>query len=154
VRHTLGQRVFLHGTYVKYGSAGKCRRKFRRKFRDKRARSRQTIQNSVNELKTTGLLIGKIQKRKRRVLTEKLDEIRAWLEHTPRKSLKRLTQGTGVSNSSGTRATQLLKLRPYKTTVIHALLAVARPSWQGSFLQLVSTVCHRRWDRSAVGIFF
>jgi hypothetical protein len=43
------------------------------------------------------------------------------LEHTPRKSLKHLAQKTGVSTSGARMATQLLKLRPYKTTVIHAL---------------------------------
>jgi hypothetical protein len=57
-----------------------------------------------------------------RVLTEKLDDIGARLEHrTPRIALKRLAQETGVSKSSARTATQLLKLRPYKTTVIHAL---------------------------------
>jgi hypothetical protein len=39
VRYTLEQRVFLYVTYVKYGSAVKCRRK----FRDERVPSRQTI---------------------------------------------------------------------------------------------------------------
>jgi DeoR/GlpR family transcriptional regulator of sugar metabolism len=39
------------------------------------------------------------------VLTEeKLDDIGARLEHTPRKSLKRLAQETGVSKSSARRA--------------------------------------------------
>jgi hypothetical protein len=41
---------------------------------------------------------------------EKLTEIRARLQHTPRKSLKRLAQETGVSVSSARTATQLLKL--------------------------------------------
>jgi hypothetical protein len=50
-----------------------------------------------------------------------LDDIAARIEHTPRKSLKSLTQETGVSKSSARRAKKLLKLRPYKTTVIHAL---------------------------------
>jgi hypothetical protein len=55
------------------------------------------------------------------VLTEeKLDGIGAKLDHTPRKSMKRLVQETGVSKSSARRVTQLLNLRPYKTTVIHA----------------------------------
>jgi hypothetical protein len=41
----------------------------------------------TNKLRITGLLINKKQKYKRRVLTEeKLDDIRARLEHTPRKS--------------------------------------------------------------------
>jgi hypothetical protein len=69
-----------------------------------------------------GLLIDKKQNHKCRVLTEeKLDDIRARLEHTPRKSVKCLAQETVVSKSSARTATQLLKIRPYETTVIHAL---------------------------------
>jgi hypothetical protein len=75
----------------------------------------------VNKL-GTGLFINKKQKFKRQVLTEeKLDDKGARLEHTPRKSLKYLAQKTGVSKSSVRTATQLLNLRPYKTTVINAL---------------------------------
>jgi hypothetical protein len=60
------------------------------------------------------------------VLTEeKLDDTGARLEHTPRKSLKHLTQETRMSKSSVRRATKLLKLRPYKTAVIYACLAAA-----------------------------
>jgi hypothetical protein len=70
VRYNLEQRVFLYDTYVKYGSAGKCRRKFRRKFLDERVPSRQTILNLVNKLRTTGLSRNKKTKHKRRVLTE------------------------------------------------------------------------------------
>jgi hypothetical protein len=63
------------------------------------------------------------------VLTEeKLDDIGARLEHTPRKSLKRLAQETIVSTSSARTATQFLKLRPYKTTVIYALQPRDLPS--------------------------
>jgi hypothetical protein len=47
-----------------------------------------------------------------------------------------------------------VKLRPYKTTVIHAHLEAARSSCQGLFLLLVSTVSPRIWDRSAIGILF
>jgi transposase len=129
VQYTLEQRVFLYDSYVKYRSARKCQRKFRRKFRDERVPSRQTIHNLVNKLRSTGLWRDKEQKHKRRVRTEeKLDDIGARLEHTPRKSLKCLVLETGVSVSSARTATQLLKLRPYKTTVIHARLVPARSS--------------------------
>jgi hypothetical protein len=146
VRYTLGQRVFLYDTYVKYGSARKRRRKFRRKFLDERVPSRRTIHNLANKLRTRILLIDKEQKHKRRLLIKvKLDDIGARFEHTnmPRKSLKRLAQETGVSKSSARTATKLLKRRPYKTRVIHALqraiqLAVLQ------FLQVVSTVCCQR----------
>jgi gamma-glutamylcysteine synthetase len=127
VQYTLEKRVFLYDTYVKYESTRKCRWKFRRKFGDERVPCKQTIHNLVNKLRSTGLLIDKKQKHKRRVLTEeKLDDIGARLEHTPRKSLKRLAQETGVSKFSARSATKLLKLRPNKTTVINARLVAAR----------------------------
>jgi hypothetical protein len=116
--YTLEQRVFLYDIQVKYRSARECRRK----FRNERVPSRQTIQNLVNELRTTGLLIDKKQKHKRQVFTEqKFDDIGAIFEHTLTKSPKRRTQETGVPKSSTITVTQLLKLWPYKTTVIHAL---------------------------------
>jgi hypothetical protein len=110
VRYISEQRSFLYDSYVNYGSAGKCRREFRRKFRDERVPSRKTIHKLVNKLRTTGLLIDKKQKYKCRVLTEeKLDDIGARFVHAPRKSLKRLAQETGVSKSSARMVTQLLK---------------------------------------------
>jgi hypothetical protein len=118
-RYTLEQREFLYDTYVKYGSAGKCRRKFHSEFHIERVASRQKIRNLVNKLRLTGLLIDKKETHKRRVLTEeKSDDIGADLNVHVEKSLKRLAQETGVSKSSSRRAPQLLKLRPYKTTVI------------------------------------
>jgi hypothetical protein len=103
---TLEQRVFLYATDLKYGFARKRRRKFLRKFHDGRVPSRQSIHNLVNKLRTTGLLIDKKTKHKRRVITEELDDTGARLKHTPRKSLKRVPQETAMSESS---ATQLLK---------------------------------------------
>jgi hypothetical protein len=62
------------------------------------------------------------QKHKRRVLTEeKLHDTGARLEHTPRKSLNRPAQETGVSKCGARAETQLMKLRSYKPTLIHAL---------------------------------
>jgi hypothetical protein len=78
VRYTLEQCVFVYDTYMKYGSAGKCRRKFRRKFRGERVPGRQIIHSLVNKHRTTGFLIDKKTKHKRRALTEeKLHEIGA-----------------------------------------------------------------------------
>jgi hypothetical protein len=91
---------------VKYGSAGK----YGKKFCDERVPRRKTIHNFLNKLRTTRLLIDKKTKYERRVFTEeKLDDKGARLEHTPRKSLKRLGQEIGVSKSSARTPTQLLK---------------------------------------------
>jgi hypothetical protein len=141
VRYILEQRVPLYDSQVKCGSAGNRRRKFRRKFHDESVPSRQTIHNLMNKLKTTGLIIDKKQKNKRRVITEeKLNDIGARLEHTPRESQKRLAQESGVSKSNAGTGTQLLKLELYKATVIHTLLAcdpASRVHFCSSFLQSV-----------------
>jgi hypothetical protein len=52
---TSPSQIMLYNTYVKCGSAGKCRQKCLRKFRDEIVPSRQTIHNLVNKLRT-GLL--------------------------------------------------------------------------------------------------
>ncbi|GFG40886.1 hypothetical protein Cfor_01449 [Coptotermes formosanus] len=63
--------------------------------------SKQNIRYTVNELKTTGLLLDKNPNRKRNVLTaEKLDSTGASLETSPRNSLKRLDQETSVPKTS------------------------------------------------------
>jgi hypothetical protein len=157
--------VFRHGAiYVRakciciwhlleYGSARKCRRKFRRKFLDERIPSRQSIHSLANELRSTGLLIYKKEKHKRLVLTEeKLDDVGVRLQHTPRKSLKRLAQETGVSKSGARGEHNCWNLDPVKQQKSTPCFR-ARSSWQNYFLQFC-TVCHRRWDRYAVDIHF
>jgi hypothetical protein len=64
--------------------------------------------NLMNKLRKMELVLDKKQKHMRQVLTEeKLDDIGARLEHTPRKSLNHLAQETGVSKSS-TRMPKIL----------------------------------------------
>jgi hypothetical protein len=87
-----------------------------------------------------GFLRDKKQKHKcRMVPEEKLDDIGARIEHTPKKSLKRLAQEAGVSKFSARKATQLLNLRLYKNNS-NPCLAAAQSSQQGSLLQLVSSL--------------
>jgi hypothetical protein len=71
---------------------------------------------------SAGSLLCRKPAKKRPVFTEEtLDEIRARLEVTPQKSLRRLAQETGISKSSAATATKLHKRGPYKATVFHAL---------------------------------
>jgi hypothetical protein len=72
--------------YVKYISAGKCRRK----ICDDRVPSRQTIHNLVNKLREKGLLIENKTKHKHRVLTEeKLGDTEAKFQQHWNVQLKR-----------------------------------------------------------------
>ena len=71
-----------------------------------------TIRRQAKRFKETGSIKNKKVSRRCHVLTEEtLDEIGERLEQTPpQKSLKLLSQETGVSVSSVKRATKLLKL--------------------------------------------
>lgn len=119
VRYTLEQRVFIYDAYVRSGSPSKVRRRFGLKFRDVPVPSRETVHRTVNKVRETGSLQDRKPESKRRVLTEeKLDEIGAKLEHSPRKSLRRLAQETGVSITSARTATILLKQSAFEKLVI------------------------------------
>lgn len=119
VRYTLEQRVFMYDAYVKSGSARKVRRRFRRKFQDVSVPHRETVHRIVNKVRATGSLLDRKPELKRRVLTEeKLDEIGARLEHSPRKSLRCLAQETGVSITTVRTATKLLKQPTFEKVVM------------------------------------
>jgi hypothetical protein len=66
--------------------------------------------------------------RKKRVLTdEKLEDIQDRLEISPRKSLRRLSQETGVPVGSVSKETKLITFRPYRVRVVHELKPVDAP---------------------------
>ena len=70
-----------------------------------------TIRRQNKRFKETGSVKNRKVKCRRHVLTEEtLDEIGERLKHTLQKSLKYLSQETGVSVSSVQKATKLLKL--------------------------------------------
>ncbi|KAJ4451314.1 hypothetical protein ANN_02775 [Periplaneta americana] len=120
--YTLEQHIFLYDAYVKYSSVRRCRREFEHRFAGVRITSRSTIHDLVNKVRRTGYFLNKKRVQQRRVLTEeKLDEVGARLEHSPRKSLRRLTQEFNISKTSAFVATKLLELQPYRLTVVHAL---------------------------------
>ena len=81
-----------------------------------------TIRRLAKRFKETGSVKNRNANRRRHVLTEEtLNEIGKRLEHNAQKSLKPLSQETGVSVPSVQRATKLLKLKSYKIPVVHAL---------------------------------
>jgi hypothetical protein len=107
---------------VKYGSARKCRRKFCHKFLRNTVPSTRGIHELIKKIRSTGSLLDKKPARECYVLTEeRLVEIGTRSEHTPQESLRYLVQKTSISKLLAAIATKLLKCRPYKATVVHAL---------------------------------
>lgn len=112
----------MYDSYVRTESCREVRRLFVDRFPGIPAPGRETVRRHVNRLRETGSVLDKKRIVTRRVLTEeKLDEIGQKLEQSPRKSLSRLSQETGVSQFSAWKATKLLKLKPYKITVVQEL---------------------------------
>ncbi|PSN46079.1 hypothetical protein C0J52_02269, partial [Blattella germanica] len=82
--------------------------------------SSQVFQCLVCKVRETGAFTDKKWIRKRTVLTEeKLDDIAAYFEQSPHKSLSKLAQQVGVSASSVWNATKLLKFKPYIIGRVH-----------------------------------
>ena len=108
--------------YMKSRKSCSETRKFRIKFPGRPVSNSSTIRRLDKRFKETGSVKNINVNRRWHVLTEEtLDEIGERLELTPQKFLKRLLQETGVSVSSVQRTTKLLKLKPYKIPVVHAL---------------------------------
>ncbi|PNF27923.1 hypothetical protein B7P43_G03402 [Cryptotermes secundus] len=124
--YTLEQRVFLYDTYVKCGSAGKCKFPTDRQF-----------YNLVNRLEPMGLLIDNRTKN---------DDVEVRLEHTPSKSLKPLAREIGASTPSARMAPKLLKLEPCKTKKSQPHYPASRVHFSSWFLQSSP----RSLDRSAI----
>ena len=109
---SLRERVYIHHTYMKSRkSCSETRRKFRIKFPGRPVPNPSTIRRLAKRFKKTGSAKNRNVNGRRHILTEEtLNEIDEKLEHSPQKSLKRLSQETGVSVPSVQRATKLLKL--------------------------------------------
>ena len=99
---SLCERVYIHNTYIKSRkSCYETRRKFRVKFPGQPVPNPSTIRRQAKRFKETGSEKNRKVNRRRHVLTEEtLHEIGVRLEHTPQKSLKRLSQETDVCTKS------------------------------------------------------
>lgn len=119
---SIEQREFICNTFSKHASWKECRQEFCKKYPASAVPCKTTIYKTVERFRTTGSVLNKKKVRRRYVLTtEKLDEIGAQIETSPTKSLHLLAVQCGVSKASVQRATELLKLRPYKIRAVQQL---------------------------------
>ena len=99
---SLCERVYIHNTYMKSRkSCSETRRKFPVKFPGRPVPNPSTIRRQAKRFKETGSVKNRKVNHQHHVLTEEtLDEIGERLEHTSKKSLKRLSQETDVCTKS------------------------------------------------------
>ncbi|PSN36093.1 Sodium-driven chloride bicarbonate exchanger [Blattella germanica] len=104
------QRVYMYDSYVITQSARQVQMRFAERFPGMKIPGRTTIHNLYHKIRVTGSVKARKSYRRRRVLNEEtLDDICHRLETSPEKSLRCLSQQTGISYGSLQRAAKLLK---------------------------------------------
>jgi transposase len=84
--------------------------------------NKSTIQRLVELFRKTSSIGEKRRSGRPSVLSnDSLEDIRARLLQSPRESLRKLSQQTGMTYGSLQRATKRLKLHPYRVQVCHEL---------------------------------
>jgi hypothetical protein len=126
--YTTDQRTFIVKRYIRKRIFAKCRERFIRKYPDSPVPTVSCVSKRIKKWRTTAPVLDETRHRKKTVLTdEKLEDIRALLEISPRKSLRWFSQKTGVSIGCASKATKLTKFRPYRIRVVHAFKPVDAP---------------------------
>jgi transposase len=105
------QRVFILEYYFSTRSYAECQNAFRNSFPDSAVPNKSTIQRLVERFRETGSTGQKRHSGHPSVLSNDiLEDIMACLLQSPRKSLRKLSQQTGMTYGSIQRATKHLKL--------------------------------------------
>jgi hypothetical protein len=105
------QSFFILEHYFSTRSYAKYQNAFRNYFPDSVVPNKSTIQRFVKRFRETGSIGEKRRSGRPSVLSNNsLEDIRARLLQSPRKSLRKLPQQTGMTYGSVQRATKLLKM--------------------------------------------
>jgi hypothetical protein len=108
------QHVFILEHYFSNRSYAGCQNTFRNSFPGSVVPNKSTIQRLVERFRETGNIVEKRLSGHPSVLSnDSLEDIRARLLQSPRKSLRKLSQQTRMTYGSVQRATKRLKLHPY-----------------------------------------
>jgi hypothetical protein len=108
------QHVFILEHYFSTWSYAECQNAFRNSFPDSVVPNKSTIQRLVKHFRETGSTGEKHHSGCSSVISnDSLEDIRAHLLQSPRKSLRKLSQQTGMTYGPIQKATKRLKLHPY-----------------------------------------
>jgi hypothetical protein len=119
VIYTTDYRIFVVEPYIRKRTYAKCTERFIRKYSDSSVPTKPCKSKLIKKWWTTGSVLGKTRYHKKIMLTdEKLEDILARLQVSPRESPRRLTQETIVSIGCTTKAAKLIKFRSYRVGVV------------------------------------
>jgi AraC-like DNA-binding protein len=124
------QRVFILEHYFSTRSYAECQNAFRNSFPDSVVPNKSTIQRLVDRLREARSTGEKRCSGRPSVLSnDSLEDTRARLLQSPRKSLRKFSQQTGMT------LTKRLKLHPYRVLLAHGL----RDFWITLYIAIGST---------------
>jgi transposase len=116
------QRVFVFKHYFSTQSYAECQNAFRHSFPGSVVPNRSTIKRLIERFRETRNIGEKRRSDHPSVLSnDSLEDIRARLPQSLRKSLRKVSQQTGMTYGSVHRATKRFKLHPYQVQVCHEL---------------------------------
>ncbi len=114
------QRIYLLERYLATKSYADTIAAFTAKYEDAQVLNKSSISQLVKKFRVMGSVMNAPNNRTRTVLTpEKVKEIGAAFSDTPHSSICKVARRTGTSIKSTHHATRLLKLYPYRISVLH-----------------------------------
>jgi len=120
-RYTLEERVFIVRTYWKTESIKLCQQQFLEKFGRRHPSSKYCIWALSKKLETKGTLLDELTGGRPKMSEETIQIVKDWLQASPKKSLRRISQESGLSRSTCQRAAKKSKLHACRTSVLHEL---------------------------------
>jgi len=118
--YTTEERVFIVRNYWVTGSFNQCQAAFLRKYGGRKPPTKQTIANLVKKLETTESILDIHAGGKPPKSDQTVADVKQRLQ-SPKKSLRKLSQETGLSYSTCQRAAKKAKLKAYRVTVVQEL---------------------------------
>jgi hypothetical protein len=112
------QRVFIVCEYWRMGSFKQCQRAFRNKYVEGTVLTKSYIHKLVKKLETTRSVLTR-HAGGRKMCDHTVQDVKDQLLASPRKSLRRLSQETGIPYSMYQRAAKKAKLHQYCVSVDH-----------------------------------
>ena len=119
--YTTEERVFIVRNYWVTGSFKQRQAAFLRKYGGRNPLTKQTIANLVKKLETTGGVLDVHAGGKPHTSDQRVADVKQHLQKSPKNSLRKLSQETGLFYSTCQRAAKKAKLKAYRVTVVQEL---------------------------------
>jgi hypothetical protein len=119
--YSADQRAFIAREYWRTGSFKQCQGAFRNKYAEESVPTKPCFHKLVKKLETIGSILTR-HAGGRKMCDRTVQDVKDRLLASPRKSLRRYSQETGIPYSTRQGAAKKAKLHPYRVSVVQGLL--------------------------------